>query len=224
MLIGAVSDAHGNIDGLEAALAALEGSDRILYLGDCVGYYPFPNEVVERLRAAEALCVAGNHDAMLVGRLPVAPERAEAYRLPFTRSVITPANRAWLEALPSRREIVLGGRSVLMCHASPWDDLEGYIYPDFPHFDRLALLGYDLVLLGHTHWPLVRRTGRVLVVNPGSCGQPRDRIPGASYARIDLTDMAAAPGRAAYDTSRLAAEVHRLGWPPKLLEYFGRPA
>jgi predicted phosphodiesterase len=161
---------------------------------------------------------------MITGRLPVDPERAEAYNLPLIRSLLTEENLEWLRRLPSSRELWLGGRRILMCHGSPWDPLEEYIYPDFDGFERFAALDYDLVLLGHTHWPLVRRRGRTLVVNPGSCGQPRDRVPGASYARVDLDEMEAELRRADFEPYRLLAEAQLLGLPPKLIEYFGRPS
>jgi len=46
-----LSDIHANLTALEAALEAANGSwDRVVCLGDVVGYGPDPNEVTTRVR------------------------------------------------------------------------------------------------------------------------------------------------------------------------------
>ena len=58
-----LSDIHGNLTALEAALQAAEGKwDKVICLGDIVGYGPDPNEVIDRIRALNAVTIRGNHD------------------------------------------------------------------------------------------------------------------------------------------------------------------
>src|SRR5579875_286920 len=67
-----------------------------------------------------------------------------------------------------------GSRRVLMVHSTPWEPRGAYLYPHSPLLERFAEIDADIVLYGHTHHQLVRRVGRVLVVNPGSAGEARD--------------------------------------------------
>ncbi|HZU88627.1 MAG TPA: metallophosphoesterase family protein, partial [Stellaceae bacterium] len=59
-------------------------------------------------------------------------------------------------------------------HSTPWEPRGAYVYPHSPLLDRFAEADADFVLYGHTHCRMVRRVGRVLVVNPGSAGEARD--------------------------------------------------
>ncbi len=75
---------------------------------------------------------------------------------------------------------------------------------------RREIAGIDdhYVLVGHTHFPMIRRIGAQLVINPGSVGQPRDGDPRASYAVIE--DGAVTLKRAAYDMQRTIADLRAL--------------
>ena len=70
-LYGVLGDIHGNCEALAAALAALDAHrvERVLCVGDIIGYNADPDACVELLRAHEALCIAGNHDLIGTGRL-----------------------------------------------------------------------------------------------------------------------------------------------------------
>ena len=78
---------------------------------------------------------------------------------------------------PLSQEFACDGLRILMIHASPWEPYEEYIYPGSKRLDEFASLPYDMVCFGHTHVPLVHQAGAVVVINPGSCSQPRDREP-----------------------------------------------
>ncbi len=61
-----ISDIHGNLPALEAALASIDALGRpvsIFHLGDLVGYGPWPNEVVLLLEQRNITGVAGNYDS-----------------------------------------------------------------------------------------------------------------------------------------------------------------
>ena len=63
-----LSDIHANIDALEAVLAAAENWEKVLVLGDLVGYGAAPNAVVDRVRGLEPVAVIrGNHDKAACG-------------------------------------------------------------------------------------------------------------------------------------------------------------
>lgn len=187
MRLGILSDAHGNPAALRPCLdrLAAEGAEQLLFLGDVVGYLPDAGEALEALRAAGARFLLGNHEAMLLGRLPLDPRREEVYRL--ARARLSAEQRAFLGTLEPRREVTLGGRRLLLLHGSPTDPLAGYVYPTTP-LDGFAALGVDAVFMGHTHHPFVRRAGDVQVVNVGSCGLPRDHGDRASCAVYDTAD------------------------------------
>lgn len=213
MRIGLISDIHGNVCGLEAALAALSGHrvDRIICLGDIVGYYPFVNETIDRLVSDQITCIAGNHDAALTGSLEVDPGQWSRYALDHANSVITSANLDWLRALPDRLDLEVEGRRLILVHGSPWAPLTEYVYPDHEGFGRFEPLGADIVAMGHTHWPMVRRIGTTVLVNPGSCGQPRDYVPGACYGLLDTSDLTVSLHRVGYEIDRVAREVRSVG-------------
>ena len=103
MRYGVISDVHGNLHALLAAIEVLEraGVERYLCLGDLVGYGPFPNECARRVAELGAVCVAGNHDLIAVDRLDPAGIGALARTtLAWTRTVLDPDVRAQLAGLP----------------------------------------------------------------------------------------------------------------------------
>lgn len=187
MIVGLISDVHGNVHGLRAVLAALRPNalQKIICAGDVVGYYPFVNETIELLRTENIDCIMGNHDALLTEHLPASDRQRRRYALDYAASVISPENLAWLHQLPSHLHLKIDNIAIHVYHGSPWAPLTEYIYPDHESFERFCSIEADVVVLGHTHWPLLRIVGGVTIVNPGSCGQPRHHRPGASYALLD---------------------------------------
>ena len=99
-----LSDIHANIDALEAVLAAAPSGtwDRVIVLGDLVGYGAEPNAVTDRLRALDPLAVIrGNHDKAGSG-LDDGSSFNQVARMAalWTLESLTPENRAYLRALP----------------------------------------------------------------------------------------------------------------------------
>jgi putative phosphoesterase len=163
--VGIVSDIHCNAAGLAAGLALMGAVDAILCLGDSIYEYRFSNEVVRLLQEREAEVILGNHEECFFG-----PQGARAR----ARAGIDPALAAWLADRPYRRELTIGGKRLLLVHSTPWQPYGTYVYPGSSELDRFADADADVVLYGHTHQQLARRVGRVLVINPGSAGDPRD--------------------------------------------------
>lgn len=197
VVLGILSDLHGNLPALEAVLADLGTVDRLVCCGDLVGYYPDAPAVVDRVRGLGALVIRGNHELMLAGARAVPPERAGYYAVAETRRALSAEQLAWLAALPPSLAFASGGVTVEVRHASPWDE-DTYLYPD-TELGAVVLPEGSWLLLGHTHYPMLRPAGRGVVANPGSVGQPRDRDPRAAYAVLDLGAGRWEQRRVAYD-------------------------
>lgn len=211
MRVGLLSDIHGNADALTVVLSAAhtENVSRILCCGDYVGYYYAPGEVIGLLDAWDWRGVRGNHEDMLT-RWISGNSRAEIrakYGSGLAKAAALPTGTiSRIVSLPDRLELLVDGRSVLVCHGAPWA-ADAYVYPNAPPetWARMAEGGHDLIVHGHTHYPVVRQHGKSVIVNPGSVGQPRDRQPGACWALWDTTDMSVTLRRENYDPSRLVA-------------------
>jgi putative phosphoesterase len=201
--LGLLADVHGNLPALEVALAALEqaGVDRIVCCGDIVGYGPYPNECVELVAERVSVCVAGNHDLMAVGRISDdgAGELAR-FCMAWTRRELAAEARRYICELPERAAL----EDLLVTHGS-LTDVRTYVIRPREAARQLSLLHeYDatLLILGHTHEPLVyREPGGVLLrgssgeselpndalhlINPGSVGQARETRPLVRFGVLD---------------------------------------
>jgi len=163
--LGIVSDIHSNAAGLQRALDLMGEIDELLCLGDCIFEYRFSNEVVALLRNRGALVIQGNHEEVFFSSAGV---RARE------RDGLDSALLDYLAGQPSRRLLRFGNKTVLMVHSTPWEPRGEYVYPHSARLARFAEADADFVLYGHTHAQVVRRLGRVLVINPGSAGDARD--------------------------------------------------
>jgi len=162
---GIVSDIHCNAAGLLQALALMGDIDELICLGDSIWEYRFSNEVAAILRERAAHTILGNHEETFFGPLG---ERARA------RDGIDRDLCDWLASRPHRIELDIAGKRLLLVHSTPWEPRGAYIHPEDSQLERFAEGGADFVLYGHTHRQVVRRFGKVLVINPGSTGDARD--------------------------------------------------
>jgi putative phosphoesterase len=177
--IGIVSDVHGNAAGLALALARMGDVDEVLCAGDITEDFRFSNETIEILRDRGARCVLGNHD---LGLLSHHGERAR--NAPHVKRELV----AWLAAQPTTLEMTVGGKHLLMTHASPMTTHMPYVMPHSAELRAFKSVEADFVIVGHTHVQMVERVGRPLVINPGSAGQARDHRNGRrlSYAVLHV--------------------------------------
>ena len=92
-----------------------------------------------------------------------AEEVAEHY--PTTPFCLVPGNcDGWVVTVPVKKQITLGGKSILLSHGHRWGVKSGY---DRAIADARAV-GADILLFGHTHVPLCRRLEDGLwMLNPG---------------------------------------------------------
>lgn len=182
MKIGIVSDLHCNLQGLDLALAAMGDIDELLCLGDSIFEYQFSNEVVARLKQRNAHIIQGNHEEVFLS-----PAGARARE----RAGIDPERVRFLAEQPHRRYLELSGKRLLLIHSTPWEPRGDYVHPHSTKLDRFAEADADIVLYGHTHCQVVKRIGRVLVINPGSAGDARDSRNGRqlSCAVLDMASQ-----------------------------------
>jgi len=207
MLIGVISDCHGNPDGLQVCFKFLQKMkvQKILYLGDAIGYFPHAAEVCELLLQAKAHCIMGNTEAMYLGLLPLPPEKEEVLRIGKYGKGIP---KRWLRAVETAgpmQSLFLGGRSLLLVHATLDDPLEGRLVT------TPSCGNADITLAGHTHRPLLYRTGTQLYLNPGSCGYPRDHGTLLSLALLDTEQLSASIWRLPFSYSpAILKTVHEM--------------
>ncbi|AKR43491.1 metallophosphoesterase [Methylophilus sp. TWE2] len=215
MKLGLMGDIHANDHALEVVLAAAKSNavSHLLITGDLVGYYYHPAKVLALLKDWEnKYIVLGNHEVMLkqaradLSYLQRITQRY-GHGLQLALEALTFQQLDELCNLPHPQPINISGRNILLCHGSPWDN-DIYIYPDtdLQIFDGFKVEDFDLIVLGHTHYPMSKMIGNTLVVNPGSVGQPRNRQPGAQWAIYD-TDTNTVEFRCeAYDPTYLIHE------------------
>ena len=216
MKIGLISDIHANIYALRSVLKRLKGMDLILCAGDITGYYPFVNEVFEELERHNVLFIKGNHDAHLCGDEIKDLSPIELKSFEYTKNHITNINLDKLRNAPLQLELSIGRFKVVMFHGSPWDKLEEYVYPDYPDFKKFKEIDADVIILGHTHYPMIKQIGERLIINPGSSGQPRDYDIRASFAILDAPTKKARIERIQYDIEKVCEAVQKLGFDSKL--------
>ncbi|PCJ61785.1 MAG: transporter [Planctomycetota bacterium] len=216
MKIAVLSDIHANSIALDGVLNDMLdfNIEHIFVLGDLVGYYYHPLEVINKLRSLKNVSfILGNHDKMLLDVL-CGKQNIEEITTKYGSGVkialseISEKELKFISDFPEKMEINIGGTSFLLCHGSPFNP-EEYVYPDASEesIDRFADLSYDYILMGHTHYPFHSKRGGVNLVNPGSVGQPRDIGNLSSYTIIDDTTNEVLNRRIPFAIESLVAEV-----------------
>jgi predicted phosphodiesterase len=225
-----ISDIHGNLAALEAALARIESAapDHILILGDLVQNGPRPAEVMDAvmaLEAAGAYVIAGNTDIAVadgdytaafpwLDDVPVGHRAAAEW----ARDQLSDEQLEYLRRLPAERRVAFGDDLVLGTHGSPGSQTLGLPADLDPAItvQRVTRTDARVIACGHTHVADVRELGRKLVVNPGSCGYAFDGTPDACWGLLTLTegeDPSAELFRASYDPNPTAEAVAERGLP-----------
>jgi putative phosphoesterase len=209
-----LGDIHGNYRALTAVLvaAASSGVEKLLITGDMVGYYDEPLAVLNLLQPWDRHVVRGNHEDMLrIARTDADfLAQVDARHGSALRTAIGQLSEQQLDELcnlPHPLELNIDNCRILLCHGAPWDNNQ-YVYPDAETnlLERCAVQEFDLVVMGHTHYPMQQKICKTLVVNPGSVGQPRNRQPGAHWALFDTDTRNLEFYREQYDSSGLVQE------------------
>lgn len=222
MRVALLSDAHGNSVGLGACLAKIRelDVDETYFLGDAVGYLSDPAPALHLLSEHEVRCQQGNHEAMLLGELPLDPERDVFYGLSGQRRSLPADTLRRLGGWPVLRKPTFGDVRALLSHGSPAPSLEERMYED-GDWQPEAGFPHDVVFVGHTHRAFVRRLGEVELVNVGSCGLPRDRGDLAAFVVYDVERRASTIYRVPFDVQETLRR-HGAGVAPEVRAVFDR--
>ncbi|HOK08515.1 MAG TPA: metallophosphoesterase family protein [Candidatus Hydrogenedens sp.] len=235
MLYAIISDIHANAEALKTVLDAIdkEKIERIVCLGDVVGYNASPNECINILKERDIPTILGNHDAVACELEE--PWGFNAVALPailWTRRELTEENREWLQRLPD----TLNFGDFAAVHGAPknhntyiftWEDVPPFLY--FFEEQNVTLCFY-----GHTHIPSVissegtysidedgtfkLKDGKTYFINPGSVGQPRDGDARASFGILDTETITYRQIRIEYNIEVTAQQVLEASLHPFLAE------
>jgi putative phosphoesterase len=187
------SDLHANLEALGSLLSAEKKPDAYFFLGDVVGYGPDPGMCLSWMRSNVQYAVRGDHDHITVNRTefvlpPDERELALATR-DHTLRQLRPADLAYLAAMPTTLHVELGNTKFFLVHAKPSNSLTSGIDIATASENTLRAekqgVDADVIFVGHTHVPAIRRVDNTFFVNPGSLGQPCHGLPSATYAVWD---------------------------------------
>ena len=237
-----LSDIHGNLEALDAVLAAASDVEEVWNLGDVVGYGASPNQVVERLRGVATYSVRGNHDkvcASLASAMHFNPQARDAVL--WTQQQLTETSSEWLRAVPAG-PLVVGEDTIALAHGSPLHE-DIYILNIRDAWAPLQQMEARCTFFGHTHvqggfgweagqwfevrpqqqrgrsrsqWTLEMDRVRRYLLNPGSVGQPRDGDPRAAYAIYDGDANTVTFHREPYDIDLAQGRILLAGLPERL--------
>jgi predicted phosphodiesterase len=233
-----LSDVHANREALEAVEARLADLrvDQVFFLGDAVGYNADPQYCLERITALAACAVRGNHDKTVAdpANLDWFNEVAREALL-WTRRQLDGSGLGLLAGLP--RGPQAAGGQWLLCHGTPADEDQYLTQPrDAERAFRSLQADFPqvrLVFFGHTHVPaIIAEKGRALppperfplrpgvryLINPGSVGQPRDRVPLASFGVLDEGEQIYEHYRVPYPIETTQGKILDAGLPRALAE------
>ena len=239
--LGVISDIHANLPALKAVIrdARRHGVDRILCLGDIVGYGPQPAECVRAIRQVAATTVLGNHDAWAVrpvawSRLAVSPTVIPG--LKHARAELSSEEQAWLRQLP----LVAHTEGMALVHGSfHRPALWPYLDDASAASASLSRQPSQVSFFGHTHeagyWqegrnqfitPALNRETRLrrhrrYAVNPGSVGNPRTPAhradPRAQYLLFDTITLGVTFRRVAYDVTACVSALRTADLPEEMI-------
>ncbi len=225
--VAVITDIHGNLPALRAALARIEdlGIEQVYCGGDLVGYGPHPNEVCALIADLRVPTIYGNYDYAIArgeedcGCAYITPHDRELGQrsVDWTLAHTSRESKEFMLGLPFDLHFRVGDVDIHLVHGSP-RKVNEYLFEDKPArlYERLAAAEHDPVLVfGHTHRPWVREYAGVLFVNCGSVGKPKDGDPRGAFAvlRPNANRVQVSIERVAYDAVSVAAEVREAGLP-----------
>lgn len=243
MRVAVLADVHANLPALDAVLGRVDqlGADRLVVLGDLVGYNAEPVAVIDRIRERADAVVVGNHEVDVVKDRASANTRSAARAAQrWTREQLDDEHRAYLAALPAH---LVDDSGLLLAHGCYLNNhyYSGYVTPTMYGENLAAIAGRSagqvVALCGHTHIPFcvwtegdgyheapvaepVRWPARsaAVLANPGSVGQPRDGDTRACFALVDTQARRIEWHRVGYDVGAACRAILAAGLDPSLAE------
>lgn len=230
-----LSDIHGNMEAFSSVLDDIlsQGADRIVSLGDNIGYGADSEKVVQRLIAGQIPSVLGNHE------MAVLDDRVLQWHTGDVRKAIEIAAAGLSESAlhylwECRTSISDSG--CFFVHGFPPDSVRLYLHQvgDDQLQQAFAEMKEDLCFVGHTHQlrMLYYENNRIMLqpmdqallpipknrkyfINVGSVGQPRDGDPRARYIIWDSKAGRIEVRAVAYDVATAARKIIAAGIPAR---------
>jgi len=232
------ADVHGNLPALNAVLKTAKqyAVDSYLFLGDVVGYGPFPKQCIQKIRELDnAILLKGNHDqSAATGELEDGMNRLAKASMEWTHQQLSQDERDWLLHLPTD----YNGDTWSAVHGAPIDKHRYYAYIyEFTYRNNLQFLedhNIQTCFYGHSHIQFIYRRlngkdeslfpkniklfqeNEYLLLNPGSVGQPRDRDPNAAFAIWNREKNIVTFLRVGYPVEETMEEIIKQGLPEDL--------
>lgn len=235
MRIGIISDVHSNLQALEEVVKALkrESPDKVIFLGDAVGYGANPNECCEIIKEIASISLMGNHDSAVLGKTDLDWFNPDARKgVIWTREHISSENLDFLGTFLYLHE----EKEFLFSHGSPVKP-ERFIYvfntEEAEEIFRWNRKRYTVIFVGHSHITLsflLKESGEIhpfiedeikfsdgtYIINVGSVGQPREGDPRAFFAILDTEKKLYRGFRVEYNIKEAAERILKSGLPPFL--------
>ncbi len=235
MLLAIFTDIHANRQAFSACLdfARAHGAQRMICLGDYVGYGADPEWTVETVMGlvnSGAMAVRGNHDNAISTSSETMNAEAQA-AIEWTRGRLSAAQRRFLAELP----MTLQEGDRLYVHSEAGNpERWRYVQSTADAARSIAATDAHITLCGHIHLPSLYSMsaaakmtsfiptsgvpvqllgGRRWLAVLGSVGQPRDRNPAASFAMLDTESREITYCRVPYDVEAAAQRIRDNGLP-----------
>lgn len=207
------SDIHGNNYVVEPFMEMLKNLkvDKIIFCGDVFGYYYGQNYIIEELKKMKLLsCIKGNHDVNFLNVL-----KDKSLELDLIKKYgnsyldigekISLDNKNFIESLPTKLLLEYKGKKIMVTHGTPNDLLNGRLYPK-DDIKEENFSGFDYIILGHTHFKMLKSSGKTTIINPGSIGQQRDGH-GFGFVVLSLPDGKLDFHNISFDIEKLEKEI-----------------
>lgn len=217
-------DIHANMEAMDAVIADIANHkvDRLVCLGDIVGYGADPVACVEKIKELDCVTVAGNHDMVAVGMMnPDSFNLFARIAALWTRNSLDDESRAFLKDLPLTATM----NNFQITHANLFaPSLFEYIQTSYDAMRNFECQEKPLCFVGHSHIPvtLVLKQDTIvftldpeidvepnvkMIVNVGSIGQPRDENPMSSYALYDSEMKKIVIKRVSYNIEKTCKKI-----------------
>jgi predicted phosphodiesterase len=238
MRIAVISDIHANIEALTEVMKdiRLASVDKVMSLGDNIGYGPDPEAVIRLLTEEKIPSVIGNHELAVIR-----PKYLEAFN-PSARQALLKT----IELISGETVEILKGLETFrvsddfrFVHGFPPDSPTIYLY----QVAETHLQGYfkrmqeKVCFIGHTHeLKMIEYDGRRItwgdlmegmeyldprkryIINAGSVGQPRDGNNNAKYLILDTVSFRLEIRYVSYDMRPTMQKIKDLGLPEQYAE------
>lgn len=236
MKYGFFSDVHANLEALKACVIDFrsEKLDKVFFMGDAVGYGPFPDESVKLIHDVASVKLMGNHDYAALGLMETDFfNQYAAESMGWTKNSISRKTIQIMSDFELKHEF----DDLLLVHSSPKEpELWHYILDMDDATESFEYFSQRLCLLGHTHRPYIvykETSGEIVLskqaeevltderrylVNIGSVGQPRDGDPRSCYLIYDVENKTIRHKRVSYNIKATQKDMAKIGLPEYLIE------